>query len=98
MVRYKTKAAQADANEALVRAVFAELKSRAPGGLHYTTYRMDDGVSFVHIATREAGEKNPLATLPAFKAFQKELEARCVEPPVFSELTTVGAYASGGAQ
>jgi hypothetical protein len=93
MVRYKTSsAAQADANEALVHAVFDELRARAPGGFRYATYRLADGVTFVHIATHEAD--NPLTALPAFKAFQAQLKDRCVELPVVMELSPVDCYSA----
>lgn len=92
MVRYKTSEAHASANEALVRAVFNELRSRAPEGLRYASYRLADGVTFVHIATLEASDKNPLAVLPSFKAFQEGLKDRCVEPPVVTELSVVDSY------
>jgi hypothetical protein len=92
MVRYKTTEADAQANEALVRAVFDELRSRAPEGLRYATYRLGDGVTFIHVATLETPDANPLAALPAFKAFQDKLRDRCVEPPVFTELVAVDSY------
>ncbi len=91
MVRYKTSsAAQADANEALVRAVFEELRARAPGGLRYASYRLADGLTFVHVATHEAD--NPLTGLPSFKAFQAQLKDRCAELPVVTELSPVDSY------
>src|ERR1051325_6987279 len=85
MVRYKTKEGRADENEALIRAVFAELRTRAPGGLRYASYRLPDGVSFVHIAKVDTAGDNPLTSLPAFKAFQSEIEDRCVEQPVVTD-------------
>jgi hypothetical protein len=91
MVRYKTVAEHADTNAALVRAVFEELRQRAPKGLRYATYRLEDGVSFVHIATVDA-EPNPLFSIAAFDAFQQRLKGRCVEPPVVTELSPVGSY------
>ena len=92
MVQYKTSETQADANAALVRAVFDELRARAPGGIRYASYRLADGVSFVHIATLETPEENPLTTLPSFKAFQAQVKDRCVEPPVVTGVTVVGSY------
>ena len=94
MVRYKTSEAQAGANESLVRAVFTELRARAPEGLRYASYRLADGVTFVHLATLEIPDQNPLAALASFKAFQAELKGRCVEPPVVTELSAVGSYGS----
>ena len=92
MVRYKTSEATGDSNEALVRAVFEELRARAPAGIRYTSYRLADGVTFMHIASVETPEENPLTSLPSFKAFQAQLKDRCVEPPVVTELAIVGSY------
>jgi hypothetical protein len=92
MVRYKTTEAGANVNEALVHAVFNELRSRAPEGFRYATYRLADGVTFIHIATVETPDASPLAALPAFKAFQEKLKDRCVEPPVVTELVAVDSY------
>jgi hypothetical protein len=95
MVRYKTtSAAHADANAALVRAVFAELAAAAPASLSYACYRLEDGVSFMHVATVENRNQNPLVTLPAFRAFLAKLSERCDGPPVTTVLSVVGAYAS----
>jgi len=92
MVRYRTSEAEGDANEALVRAVFDELRARAPGGIRYASYRLTDGVTFIHIASLETGAENPLSQLASFKAFQGQLKDRCVEPPVVTELPVVGSY------
>jgi hypothetical protein len=92
LVRYKTSEAQGDANEALVRAVFDELRVKKPEGLRYATYRLADGVTFVHVATVTTPDANPLLSLPAFKAFQAGIKERCVEPPVASDVTIVDSY------
>jgi hypothetical protein len=92
MVRYKTTEAHAPTNVTLIRAVFDELRSRAAVGLRYASYRLPDGVTFVHIATHETPGENPLAVLPSFKAFQAQLKDRCVEPPVVTELAAVDSY------
>jgi len=95
MVRYRTKEGQAAANEALVRAVFDELRERAPGGIRYASYRLVDGATFVHIATVEASGENPLTSLPAFRAFQSGIKERCSEEPVVTELSRVDSYGLG---
>jgi hypothetical protein len=94
MVRYKTSQTHADANEILVRAVFDELRTRAPGGFRYACYRLTDGMTFVHIATMAFADDNPLAVLSSFRAFQEQLQLkdRCVEPPVVTELSAVDSY------
>ena len=91
MVRYKVKPDRVDENEQLVRAVYEELAATEPVGLRYATFRLDDGVSFVHIASVE-GEHNPLAEVEAFARFQADVRDRCEEPPVVTELREVGSY------
>ncbi len=91
MVRYKVKPDRGAENEALVRAVYEELAASEPEGLRYATYRLEDGVSFVHLATVD-GEHNPLAETAAFARFQADVRDRCEEPPVATELHEVGSY------
>jgi quinol monooxygenase YgiN len=91
MVRYKVKPDRVEENEALVRAVYDELAAGEPAGLRYATFRLDDGVSFLHIAAVE-GERNALAEVEAFARFQAGVRERCEEPPVVTELHEVGSY------
>jgi hypothetical protein len=91
IVRYRTHPDAADDNARLIKAVFTSLAEVDPGGMSYTTYRLADGVTFVHVAHFD-GTENPLATLPAFAEFQRELAQRCVEPPAPSQATVVGSY------
>jgi hypothetical protein len=84
LVTYTVKPGEADRNEALIRAVFAELAEAEPDGVHYTVYR--DGDRFVHFANAAP------ASLASFQAFTRDHAARCVEPPVFTDLSAVGAY------
>jgi len=93
MVRYKVKPAQADENQRLVEQVYAELQRNSPAGLRYATFKQDDGVSFVHIASIETENgDNPLSQLPTFKAFQAQIKERCAEPPVVTDLEEIGSY------
>lgn len=94
IVRYKTKSEHADENQRLVENVFAELAASNPEGLRYATFRLEDGVTFVHIASIETDDgSNPLGDTAAFKEFQRELAARCDEPPHAEDVTAVvGSY------
>ena len=70
MVRYKLKPDRAAENEAYIGKVFAQLEREKTPGVHYATFKLDDGVSFVHIASIDAVDGvNPLTELSAFKAF-----------------------------
>jgi hypothetical protein len=91
MVRYKVKPDRAEENEALVRAVYDELQRTAPAGLEYATFVLEDGVSFVHMATHD-GDDNPLTRVAAFQRFQEHIRDRCEEPPVVSRPREVGSY------
>jgi hypothetical protein len=93
IVRYRTRPDAADENGRLVGQVFDALAVLEPSDFRYTTYRLEDGVSFVHLAYF-GGPGNPLATLPEFAEFQRELPQRCVEQPAPLEATVVGSYAS----
>jgi hypothetical protein len=92
LIRYKTKPEAADANAALVEAVFAELKAKQLTGVRYLTLRLDDGV-FVHFVEHEADDgPSPLLQLDAFQAFQRGIRERCVEPPDARGVKIVGNY------
>jgi hypothetical protein len=91
MVRYKVKPDRAEENAALVRAVYDELQRTAPAGLQYATFVLEDGVSFVHMATHDA-DHNPLSEVVAFQRFQEHVRDRCEEPPVVTRLREVGSY------
>ena len=95
MVRYKIQPGRADENVALVKAVYEQLGRDRPDGLHYATFRLPDGVSFMHIVFETDQPGRILGEVAAFKAFQAEIESRSEEPPVVTELTLVGSYGMG---
>jgi hypothetical protein len=75
MVRYKVKADRAAENESYITRVFEQLKREKPPGLRYASFRLDDGMSFVHIVSLEAADgSNPLGELPAFKALPQMIQ------------------------
>ena len=93
IVRYKVKADRADENQKYIQNVFEELHQTHPSGLRYASFRLSDGVSFVHIVSVEtANGHNPLIETPAFKAFNAGIADRCEEQPVLTEMTEVGSY------
>ena len=91
VVRYQTRPEAADENARLVANVYAALAKGAPAGFQYATYRLADGVTFVHVASH-TGDDNPLVALPEFAEFQRDLGARVLEPPAASPATIVGSY------
>jgi hypothetical protein len=93
VVRYRTKPGRADENQALVEKVFAELAAERPDDLRYMTFRLDDGVTFVHVASIATPDgTNPLAANAAFGTFQQEIADRCEEGPLVMTAAVVGSY------
>lgn len=93
MVRYRVRPDQAARNEELVRAVYDELDRTAPAGIRYATFQLEDGVSFVHLASVETEDgRNPLSELTAFKRFQEDIGERCDEAPVATGLREIGSF------
>jgi hypothetical protein len=94
IVRYRVKPDRVAENEALVRAVYAELHDKRPDGIAYATYKLGDGVTFVHIARSDLpdGSSRPLTELAAFQEFTREVGDRCDEPPVVLEATEIGRF------
>jgi hypothetical protein len=91
IVRYTTTPETADENARLVQDVYAELAQTRPDGLRYTTFRLDDGVTFVHLAVLDA-EENPLSSTAAFGRFQADIGQRLVAGPDARDATVVGSY------
>jgi hypothetical protein len=92
MVRYKVKPDRAAENESYIRKVFEQLQREGPPGLRYASFKLADGVSFVHIASHDGSGSNPLSDLAAFKNFTATIKERCEDLPVAVELREVGAY------
>ena len=93
MVRYTVKPERAAENEQLVRAVYDELAGAAPDGFRYATFVLDDGVSFVHIASITTDEgQNPLREVKAFAEFQNDVAARCEQAPCVTGFREVGSF------
>ena len=98
MVRYKVKPDRVAENERFIASVFEQLNSEQPAGLRYVSFKLDDGVSFMHIVEVDAPDgANPLHALPAFNAFTASVRDRCDDPPVSVELQAVGSYHLFGA-
>jgi hypothetical protein len=92
MVRYTVKPDQVEDNVRRVQAVFAQLAREKPAGIRYATFKLPDGVSFMHVASIETDGSNPLLALDAFKQFAGTIKERCVDPPVTTELEEIGSY------
>ncbi|WP_412537948.1 hypothetical protein R8Z50_18995 [Longispora sp. K20-0274] len=89
VIRYQTTPEAADENQRLVENVFAELAATAPAGLRYSTFRLADGVTFVHVVDGEG-----VTDLAAFQEFQRTLGERLAVGPNREDATLVGSYSA----
>lgn len=93
MVRYKVKPEHAADNERYIEWVFEQLNRESPTDLRYASFKLSDGVTFVHLASLEGeGENNRLRALSTFNQFKAGLQGRCEEPPVAVELEEIGSF------
>lgn len=93
VVRYQARPERADENQRLVEAVFADLEERKPVGFTYTVFRLEDGVSFVHVVVeQDVEDPDSLQSVPAFQTFVADISERCDIPPAAMGATVVGGY------
>jgi hypothetical protein len=92
VVRYQVKPDRLAEHERLARAVYEELEALAPPGFRYATLRLDDGVTFVHVAQTEGDGPAPLPQLEAFRAFTAQIADRCDVPPDNRQAEVIGSY------
>ena len=92
-VRYKVKKGRVAENEKLIVTLFKALEAASPPGMRYASFKLEDGVSFMHLVSFETeNDDNPLGRLPEFKKFTENIAERCDEPPAASTLEVMGNY------
>ena len=93
VVRYQAKVDRADENQRLIEAVFRELDELEPNGFTYKVFRLEDGVSFVHVVIEhDVASPDSLQAMPAFQSFLAGIEERCDVAPLAMGATIVGGY------
>jgi hypothetical protein len=94
VVRYEMRPETADDNQALIENVFAELAEKDPDGVRYASFRLADGVTFVHIGVMD-DDAMALTDLAAFQEFQSGFGERAAGRPTPSEATVIGSHGFG---
>jgi len=89
-IRYRVKPQHAERHVQLLRAVYRELAAVAPSNLRWSTFRFDDGLTFLDLV--ETDEPGQLSQLTTWRAFRGELDSRCEQPPEIAQLEPVAAY------
>ena len=93
VVQYRcTSADAADENQRLAEDVFRELEAMGATGFSYASFRLEDGVSFVHVAVEHGEAGDDLSAVPAFQRFTAGIGDRTDAPPVVRGTQIVGAH------
>ncbi|THJ69088.1 hypothetical protein [Candidatus Frankia alpina] len=78
--------------ESAVKALFAALERHRPHGVHYASYRLADGVTYLVVLQVEDGIDNPLPAIAEFREFQENLKGWLAAPPIPEQATVLGDY------
>ena len=93
LARYRIKADKQDEMVSVVEEFVKTVKENEPNTLRYTAYRLEDGVSFVHIMyfkDEEAEQQHQGANY--VKKFTELLNPNCVDEPEFVKIVPVPAH------
>lgn len=92
-VQYTVKPEFVEQNKANIRRVMEAIRSQPVPGMHYASFTLDDGQTFVHINMAKDGDTmSKLNDFPEFGEFRKALkESGPLSPPKADDLTLVGA-------
>lgn len=94
-VHYTTTAEFAPRNQQNIKAIVAELQQLKHPGIHYSTYLLPDGKTFMHFDYFDSEESHRLLTeLDSFKRFDEELWASGLEVEPKLELLSLVAASS----
>ncbi len=92
VVRYRTKPDRTEENQQLVEKVFAELDEMHATGFGYASFRLDDGVSWLHVIVEDEGGLGIACRRACIWEFQAGIADRCAEQPVAMAATDVGTH------
>lgn len=92
LIQYRTHSEKTDENEALIRAVFAQLREQQIAGVRYLVLKQEDG-TFMHLVAADPDPTTAaLTSLEAFKRFQMDVKERCAVAPVSNAVRIVGNH------
>jgi len=93
LARYRLKADKQDEVVAILEEFVKTVKEKEPNTLRYVVYRLEDGVSFVHIMyfKDEEAERHHRGT-NYVKKFTELLNPNCVDAPEFVKIAPVPAH------
>lgn len=96
LIRYETKPEFSEENRRLVERSYAELDTKDPGGIRYTTIRLPDDATFIHIFISETADE-VLGELSAFREFAESASLRMAARSDVRHGAVIGSYRFPGA-
>ena len=95
VVQYRCRSIEAaDENQRLVEDVFRELDALGDTGFAYSSFRLDDAVSFLHVVVEHGEDGTDLSSVPAFQRFTERIEDRIDGPALARRAQIVGMHGS----
>jgi hypothetical protein len=92
MVRSKFKSESVAKVDAAAATMFEAIGAARPHGMHYASYKLADGVTYVAVLKLDEGVEKPLPQIEAFRQFQEGLKGWMAEPPIAEPVTVIGSY------
>ena len=93
LARYRLKADKQDETVTILEEFVKAVKENEPNTLRYVVYRLEDGVSFVHIMYFKDEEAEQLHHGSNYvKKFTELLNPSCVDAPEFIKIAPVPAH------
>lgn len=90
-VQYTVPADFVETNQANIRAVMDELRSKGDVGVKYAAYITGEGRTFVHLVVlRDEEAQSVIPSLAAFQTFRTALKENAETPPAAEDWTVVG--------
>ncbi len=92
-VQYTVKPEYVEQNKTNIQKVMDDLKAKPIEGMKYSSYLLEDGVSFMHLNIGKDTETlSKLNQIESFNEFRKQLKAsEPISPPKVEKLSLVGA-------
>lgn len=91
-INYMTLNERGEENKQLVMEIFKQLFEQNLIGVKYAVFKMGENI-FVHLAQFESEEAGQaFQRLPAFQAFQKNLNSRLISLPILTPMTEIDTF------
>jgi hypothetical protein len=93
-INYVTNCDSAEENRQLIVNLFKELHEKNTKGVKYAAFKMGENL-FVHLAHfKDKAAQARFRRLPAFRAFQENIQDRLSSQPITIRIREIGSFSS----